>query len=239
MTNLGAAPQLLPAPTSAGYRFFRRLGMFVLATLVFFLAAIPAVLLIPAESYLSLTATMGSVALILLALFVWQYRADSRAQLRGNAISKPLRVGALGIIGAYALCGVAIAALGLPQEAFMAEFLAGLTGWQLAIKVASLIVLPPIAEELFFRHYLLRLFPYENSAAWKWIAIIVTSAIFAGIHIQYGNWTTVALLFACGCVLAIARINSGGLLVPILLHSLAEIIALTTDGAFRLLGLYS
>ncbi|MDR6957656.1 membrane protease YdiL (CAAX protease family) [Pseudomonas brassicacearum] len=239
MTNLGAAPAFLPTPIFAGYRFFRRLGMFALATLVFFLGAIPAVLLIPAESYLSLAATMGSVALILLALFVWQYRADSRAQLRGHSISKPLRMGALGIIGSYALCGIAIAALGLPQEAFMAEFLAGLTGWQLAIKVASLIVLPPIAEELFFRHYLLRLFPYENSPAWKWIAIIATSAVFAGIHIQYGNWTTVVLIFACGCIFAIARIASGGLLVPILLHSLAEIVALSSDWSFRLMGLYS
>ena len=120
----------------------------------------------------------------------------------------------------------------------MAEFLAGLTGWQLAIKVASLIVLPPIAEELFFRHYLLRLFPYENSAAWKWIAIIVTSAIFAGMHIQYGNWITVVLIFACGSVLGVARVVSSGLLVPVLLHSLAEVVALTTDKSFSLMGLY-
>ncbi|WP_246883115.1 type II CAAX endopeptidase family protein [Pseudomonas sp. Tri1] len=239
MTNLGAAPVLLPASTFADYRFFRRLGMFVLASLVFFLAAIPAVLLIPAESYLSFAATMGPIALILLALFAWQYRSDSGAQLRGDAIRNPLRIGAFGIIASYLLCGVAIVVLGLPQEAFMAELLAGLSGWQGAIKIASLIVFPPIAEELYFRHYLLRLFPYENSPAWKWIAVIVTSAIFAGIHIQYGNWTTIALLFACGCVFAIARINSGGLLVPILLHSLAEIVALTTDGALRLLGLYS
>ena len=240
MTNPSAAPEFIPVPTFESYRFFHRVGMFVLAALLFFLAAIPSVLFLPAEmhSYLSFASTAGIAALLLLALFAWQYRTDAGRQLRGDSI-KFLKVGALAIIASYLLCGVAIFVLGQPQEAFMAQLLTGLTGWQGAIKIASLILFPPIAEELFFRHYLLRLFPYENSPAWKWIAIIATSAIFAGIHIQYGNWTTVVLIFACGCIFAIARIASGGLLVPILLHSLAEIVALSSDWSFRLMGLYS
>ncbi len=189
MTNLSAAPEFAPASTLSPYRFFPRLGMFVLATLIVFLAAMPEVLFVPADmqAYLTFTTTSGITALVLLALFALQYRADSRTQWRGHAIRKPLQWGAISIIGTYLLFGVAVFVLGLPREVFMAELLDGLNSWQVAIKIASLIVLPPIAEELFFRHYMLRLFPYENSRAWTWIAIIVTSAIFAGMHIQYGN----------------------------------------------------
>ncbi len=240
MTNLSAAPEFAPASTLSPYRFFPRLGMFVLATLIVFLAAMPEVLFVPADmqAYLTFTTTSGITALVLLALFALQYRADSRTQWRGHAIRKPPAVGAISIIGTYLLFGVAVFVLGLPREVFMAELLDGLNSWQVAIKIASLIVLPPITEELFFRHYMLRLFPYENSRAWTWIAIIVTSAIFAGMHIQYGNWITVVLIFACGGVFAVARVVSGGLLVPVLLHSLAEVVALTTDKSFSLMGLY-
>ncbi|MBO1537065.1 CPBP family intramembrane metalloprotease [Pseudomonas sp. OA65] len=214
--------------------------MLALATVIAFLAAMPEVLFVPADmqAYLTFTTTSGITALLLLALFALQYRADLRTQWCGRAISKPLQWGAMGIIGTYLLFGVAVFVLGLPREVFMAELLDGLNNWQATIKIVSLIVLPPIAEELFFRHYMLRLFPYENSRAWTWIAIIVTSAIFAGMHIQYGNWLTVVLIFACGGVFAVARVVSGGLLVPVLLHSLAEIVALTTDKSFSWMGLY-
>ncbi|WP_347709607.1 type II CAAX endopeptidase family protein [Pseudomonas sp. OA65] len=240
MTNLSAAPELAPAFTLSPYRFFPRLGMLALATVIAFLAAMPEVLFVPADmqAYLTFTTTSGITALLLLALFALQYRADLRTQWCGRAISKPLQWGAMGIIGTYLLFGVAVFVLGLPREVFMAELLDGLNNWQATIKIVSLIVLPPIAEELFFRHYMLRLFPYENSRAWTWIAIIVTSAIFAGMHIQYGNWLTVVLIFACGGVFAVARVVSGGLLVPVLLHSLAEIVALTTDKSFSWMGLY-
>lgn len=240
VTNLCAAPEFAPAATLPPYRFFPRLGMFALATLIVFLAAVPELLFVPADmqAYLTFTTTSGITALVLLALFAWQYRTDPRARWRGHAVRKPLQWGAIGTIGAYLLFGVAVLVLGLPREVFMAELLDGLNGWQATIKIASLIVLPPIAEELFFRHYMLRLFPYENSRAWTWIAIIVTSAIFAGMHIQYGNWITVVLIFACGGIFAIARVVSGGLLVPVLLHSLAEMVALSTDKSFSLMGLY-
>lgn len=228
------------APERSTYRFFPRLGLFILAALMFFLAGIPGILLVPAEmqNHLMIVISSGSAALVLSILFVIQYRSDPAAMLRGRTFSQPLKVGALALIALYALFGIVIAFLHLPQEAFMSDLLTGLSPWQTLIKVASLLVLPPIAEELFFRHYLLRLFPYENSQLWKWIAIIVTSAIFAGLHLQYGNWTSVALIFLSGCVFAVTRIVSGGLLVPMLLHLLLEIIGLSTDWAFKLAGLY-
>ncbi|WP_372242131.1 CPBP family intramembrane glutamic endopeptidase [Pseudomonas sp. Fl4BN1] len=240
MIHPSAIPQQLSAPTPSPYRFLPRLGMFILATLVFFLAAVPGILLIPAQmqAYLVFISMEGLSMLLLLALLLMQYRAGFSAALRGHRVRAPLRIGALCMFAAYALCGVAVATLGLPEEAFMTELLAGLTTWQTLIKVASLIVVPPIAEELFFRHYLLRLFPYENSQVWKWVAIITSAAIFSGLHSQYGNASTFALIFASGCIFAVARIVSGGLLVPIALHALAEVFAISLDTLLRLTGLY-
>nr|WP_256261433.1 type II CAAX endopeptidase family protein [Pseudomonas gingeri] len=231
---------LVASPDLSRYRFWPRLGVFVVACLVFFLVPVPGVLFVPKEmqAYLIIALTSGVSGLVLLALFVSQYRSYSGARLRGEHISTPLKAGALRVIAAYALCGIAIAVLGLPREVFMVELLANLTTWQTLIKIASIIVFAPLAEELFVRHYMLRLFPYENSRTWQVVAIIVTSTVFAALHFQYGNITTLALIFAVGCVFAIARIASGGLLVPLLLHALAEVVALTMDWTYSVAGLY-
>ncbi|WP_244868142.1 type II CAAX endopeptidase family protein [Pseudomonas sp. Eqa60] len=239
VTHLFSPPGVC-APERSTYRFFPRVGLFILATLLYILAGIPGILLVPPQmqTYLIFISTQGLGMLLLLGLFWLQYRQHFSAAWRGRVIRHPLGIGAACMVAAYVLCGVAILMLGSPEEAFMAELLAGLNGWQTLIKIASLMVLPPIVEELFFRHYLLRLFPYENSQVWKWIAVIVSAAIFAGLHTQYGNGTTMALIFASGCIFAVARIVSGGLLVPILLHSMAEVLGMSLDTLFRMAGLF-
>lgn len=65
--------------------------------------------------------------------------------------------------------------------------------------------------------------------AWHWVAVIVTAGIFAWAHSQYDHWPTTALIGALGIILALARIRTGGILVPMVLHGSAEIIGLTTD----------
>ncbi|MFL1555916.1 MULTISPECIES: CPBP family intramembrane glutamic endopeptidase [unclassified Pseudomonas] len=214
--------------------------MFVLAALIMLLAPIPGLLLVPPamQTYLMFVTNMGVVGLLLSGLFVVQHRHDLAATFYGDHIRKPLRLGAIALVAAYALCGLAVSALGLPREAFMAQMYSGLTQWQTLIKLASLIILPPIAEELMMRHYLLRLFPYERSVAWKWIAVIVTSALFASLHTQYASSTTMTLIFVLGCLFAWARIASGGLLVPILLHMLAEVVGSSLDWTWTWAGLY-
>lgn len=229
-----------PSTSPSQFRFFRRLGMFVLAALIFVLAPVPGVLLVPPaiQSYLMFVTTLGVVAVLLSGLFVVQHRRDLAATFYGHHIRRTLRLGAAGLIAAYALCGMAVSALGLPREAFMADMYSGLTQWQTLIKLASLIILPPIAEELMMRHYLLRLFPYERSVAWKWTAVIVTSALFASLHTQYGSWTTLVLIFVVGCLFAWVRIASGGLWVPILLHMMAEVLGSSLDWTWTWAGLY-
>jgi membrane protease YdiL (CAAX protease family) len=76
------------------------------------------------------------------------------------------------------------------------------------------VVLAPLAEELLFRGLVLEGFlRWMRPAA----AVVATAAIFALMHAGYGLGAL--LVFFIGCVLGWARLGSGGLRVPILIHA--------------------
>lgn len=81
------------------------------------------------------------------------------------------------------------------------------------------VVVAPIVEEVFFRHFFLRAFPYARSTGWTIVAVAVTSVFFSVVHLQYTCSVSFVSLFLLGVVYAYARIVSGGLLLPILLHA--------------------
>ena len=84
--------------------------------------------------------------------------------------------------------------------------------------IIAMVIVAPIYEELVFRGLLWSAikeqFPTQRGTI---IASILTSVIFAIIHLQYGLYeiTTIVLLAMIFCY---ARIKSGSLLLPILLH---------------------
>ena len=81
------------------------------------------------------------------------------------------------------------------------------------------VVAAPICEEIFFRHFLLRAFPFARSINWTIVAVIVTSAVFSISHLGYSCAVSFAALFFCGVIFSLARLVSGGLASPILLHA--------------------
>ena len=92
----------------------------------------------------------------------------------------------------------------------------------LLVVALGAIVLAPLGEELVFRGMLLpSLIPWVGTTAAIWISAIV----FGGLHWYYGVMTPVIVLF--GWVLGWARITSGGLRAPILLHALINTIPVT------------
>lgn len=84
------------------------------------------------------------------------------------------------------------------------------------LQIAWVIVIcvqPAIFEELCFRGLVLRaLAPVMNLK----IALLIASATFAVAHL--GVVLSVPYLFLCGLLLGVARIASGGLVLPMLLH---------------------
>jgi membrane protease YdiL (CAAX protease family) len=89
----------------------------------------------------------------------------------------------------------------------------------LLVLAVGAVVLAPLGEELVFRGMLLpALVPWAGTTAALWISAL----IFGGLHWYYGVMTPVIVLF--GWVLGWARIASGGLLAPVLLHALINLL---------------
>lgn len=146
----------------------------------------------------------------------------------------PLEIGRLRGIGAHWFA-VAVFAIyladwiygrisGVPAEQFVVTIFdkpaAGIVTTALTI-----FLLAPVNEEILFRGVMLNVF--RSSRQWTmWLGALLTSLLFMNVHAQYGNADTFIELLAFALVMCAARIRSGGLLLPVLLHSEAAILAL-------------
>jgi uncharacterized protein len=84
----------------------------------------------------------------------------------------------------------------------------------------TLVVAAPVAEEIIFRGFLYRGWvTSERSAA---PAILIISALFAIIHIQY-DWYGILQVFMIGLAFGWARWQSGSTLLTILMHALVNL----------------
>ena len=91
--------------------------------------------------------------------------------------------------------------------------------------IIQMLVLAPIGEEILFRGYLAGAFPLEK----KWgvaISMTFTAVLFSRMHYEYQNLLTFIEIIVMGVVIFWARISSGGLGLPIFLHSLANVLAI-------------
>ncbi|WP_241264857.1 CPBP family intramembrane glutamic endopeptidase, partial [Klebsiella pneumoniae] len=86
-------------------------------------------------------------------------------------------------------------------------------------------VVPPLNEETLFRGIMLNVF--RSRYCWTmWLGALITSLLFVAAHSQYQNLLTLAELFLVGLITSVARIRSGGLLLPVLLHMEATTLGL-------------
>jgi len=211
-----------PCSTQSPYNLFKRLGMFVLAVGLYvlgnLLAAVQAGAL-SGNAQFSNQQLLNGIAYagvgLLLLYYLQNRRQGFTRAFAGHTLQRPLRNGLLATTAVYVLCGVVMALFDIPDESFMLTFFDGLDRSQIVLLCISLVIFPPLAEELLFRHFLMRLLPWERS-----------TVLFAAIHTQYEQAITMMALAAVGFVLAVARIASGGLLVPVLIHACAEVLAL-------------
>ena len=97
-------------------------------------------------------------------------------------------------------------------------------GWLLWLLV-SVVVLTPIGEEILFRGFLFR--GWLQSPQNVWPVIVVTSLLWALIHVQY-DWYVIGQIFAFGLLLGWMRWASGSTILTILLHGL-----INSEGMFE------
>ncbi len=93
----------------------------------------------------------------------------------------------------------------------------------LMLLAVALIVAAPLMEELLFRGFL---FPgYARSRLSPWGAILLTSAGWAVMHVQYETFYIVQI-FVLGCVFGWLRWSSGSTLLTVILHAIVNAAAL-------------
>jgi membrane protease YdiL (CAAX protease family) len=89
-------------------------------------------------------------------------------------------------------------------------------GWLLWLWLA-VVVATPIGEEILFRGFLFR--GWLRSARDVWPVIVVTSLLWALIHVQY-DWYVIGQVFVFGLLLGWMRWATGSTILTILLHAL-------------------
>jgi membrane protease YdiL (CAAX protease family) len=93
------------------------------------------------------------------------------------------------------------------------------TAWEYVAAFFGLVVLPPVAEELIFRGYLLGRLREKFSA---WPAAIVVSAVFGFVH---GQWNVGLDVFVLSLFLCYLRERTGSVWAGMALHGLKNGIA--------------
>jgi hypothetical protein len=83
----------------------------------------------------------------------------------------------------------------------------------------ALVIAAPIAEEIMFRGYLYR--GWVRSERMAIPGILIISALFAAIHVQY-DWFGILQVFFIGLLFGLVRWKSGSTTLTILMHVLAN-----------------
>lgn len=98
---------------------------------------------------------------------------------------------------------------------------------ELIMTFVSLVILPPIAEELLFRGFLFSSLRAKYRLRYS---IIFTSVLFGIAHLQFGAgapllWVAAIDTFVLSCYLCILREKTGGVTAPIILHGVKNFTA--------------
>jgi membrane protease YdiL (CAAX protease family) len=98
---------------------------------------------------------------------------------------------------------------------------------ELSLVFASLVVMPPLVEEILARGFL---YTGLKTKLPRWIAVITTSLMFAAAHLQFGSgapllWVAFIDTFTLSLVLLYLKEKTGSLTASITLHMLKNSVA--------------
>ncbi|MDB5185601.1 MAG: hypothetical protein JWL85_124 [Candidatus Saccharibacteria bacterium] len=162
--------------------------------------------------------------------FIWLYLRHKKASFRDIGLRKPqIRDIGLAIAGFAAYFAIYLVTLtviksfvpglNLEQEQELG-FSKTTVGWSLGLIFVSLVILPPIVEEIVCRGFL---YTGLRSKLAFLPAAIITSIMFACAHLQWGSgnallWVAAIDTFILSMVLVYLRERTGALGAPIFLH---------------------
>ncbi|MGA3696056.1 lysostaphin resistance A-like protein [Enterobacteriaceae bacterium TYF_5] len=154
-------------------------------------------------------------------LIIWfAYQKHIKLMPLGRLQWSTLKAPFLALVGLYFISLF----LGTEDDSWVTE-IESITGFAFFLFALSVIFIAPITEEIIFRGFLL------NAGMWygnigKWVAIIISSLLFAAMHTQYESITTFILIFVVGVVFCQIRIGTRSLIAPIVLHGIHNTISI-------------
>ena len=108
-------------------------------------------------------------------------------------------------------------------DAAPSDWRARYSGAALYVRVVFAAAIYPLAEELFFRGFLLGLI---RKKARVLIAVLATSIAFTALHSLGGSWLGALQIFTDGVFFATVRVRSGSLYLPMAFHVIGNSIAM-------------
>ncbi|PPS35862.1 hypothetical protein BVY12_11985 [Pseudomonas amygdali pv. morsprunorum] len=179
----------------------------------------------------------GPPAILLVAVLLLQKRLRPHNRLLGTVKRRYLVIGLISVLAAYAASIGSSIFLGFGRELSMQGLGLGKSEPQYLLMIISLLILPPIVEEIAFRHFILGMLPFKQNFLVATVAVTLSSILFMYAHLgRYDYWPTHALMLTLGVIFSVARIQTGGLLLPVILHSAAVAIAVTANFFWGALG---
>jgi uncharacterized protein len=107
---------------------------------------------------------------------------------------------------------------------FMSDvYQSALTTGTMPLLWLAIVVAAPVAEEIIFRGFLFRGWARPQSN--PWLGIVLVSAVFTILHMQY-NWFGLLGVLAIGLLLTWIRWRTGSMLLPMLMHFIANFYAM-------------
>ncbi|HIE1900991.1 CPBP family intramembrane glutamic endopeptidase [Pseudomonas aeruginosa] len=108
-----------------------------------------------------------------------------------------------------------------PPEPWMSSYTEEIKtgGLSMLVVIIGICILAPIGEELVFRQMLVDVFPIRKRHLMLVLSWLFSSLLFTIAHMcQYQNPTTLIWIFVVGSLCFVARVASGGIALPILVH---------------------
>lgn len=103
-------------------------------------------------------------------------------------------------------------------------FVAGDDAWMRALFAGLVVIAAPVTEEIVYRGLIQSAFLRATRS--PWIAILATSAVFMYMHISVAAWYALPALFVLSIGLGIAAERTKGLLAPMLIHAIFNLLNL-------------
>ena len=166
---------------------------------------------------ISLIITLGLLTLLTLGIIRLK-GGNSREYLALQAFN--MTIGA-GMFGLLLLFMIGSQALTYVLDATPSDFIEPLYESVSAVwlLVLAIVIIAPIYEELIFRGLLWTAIAerFWSESRGAIIASVITSVIFASIHLQYGLYE-ISTIIILALIFCYARVKSGSLFLPIMLH---------------------